>query len=88
MARPLRLLFRATSRVWVIGAALSATLFASAAFQSTATTALVDVTRLGPQVGETVPGFSLPDQHGHTRTVTSLMGPNGLVLVFNRSADW
>jgi cytochrome oxidase Cu insertion factor (SCO1/SenC/PrrC family) len=47
-----------------------------------------DVRALGPQVGEQVPDFSLVDQHGRTRTLASLMGPNGLVLVFSRSADW
>jgi len=56
--------------------------------QSHATSPPVDVTRIGPQVGATVPGFSLPDQHGEVRTLSSLMGPKGLVLVFNRSADW
>jgi hypothetical protein len=48
----------------------------------------VDVETLGPQVGATVPDFSLPDQHGVTRALTSLMGPKGAILVFFRSADW
>jgi len=56
--------------------------------QVSTSTAAPDVTKLGPQVGEKVPDFSLPDQHGTTRTLASLMGPKGLVLVFNRSADW
>ena len=47
-----------------------------------------DVEKLGPLVGARVPDFSLPDQHGQTRTLQSLMGPKGLMLVFNRSADW
>ena len=47
-----------------------------------------DVQKLGPQVGARVPDFSLPDQHGQTRTLQSLMGPKGLMLVFFRSADW
>ncbi len=47
-----------------------------------------DVTKLGPQVGDKVPDFELADQHGQTRSLASLMGPKGLVLVFNRSADW
>lgn len=49
---------------------------------------LPDVDRFGPQVGETVPSFSLPDQHGASRDLQSLMGPDGLMLVFSRSADW
>lgn len=48
----------------------------------------IDVSKLGPQVGEVVPDFSLPDQTGKTRTLTSIMGPKGAMLVFYRSADW
>lgn len=44
--------------------------------------------KLGPRIGQPVPGFRLPDQHGKTWTRDSLMGPNGLMLVFSRSADW
>lgn len=56
--------------------------------RTTAATATPDVTKLGAQVGDKVPDFRLPDQHGQTRTLASLMGRKGLVLVFNRSADW
>ena len=56
--------------------------------QTNAAATAVDVTTLGPQVGEKVPDFNLPDQHGQRRTLASLMGPKGLVLVFTRSADW
>jgi hypothetical protein len=48
----------------------------------------IDVSRLGPQVGEIVPDFSLPDQTGRTRTLQSIMGPRGAMLVFVRSANW
>jgi cytochrome oxidase Cu insertion factor (SCO1/SenC/PrrC family) len=48
----------------------------------------IDVSKLGPQVGERVPDFTLPDQTGKPRTLQSVMGPNGLMLVFYRSADW
>ena len=47
-----------------------------------------DVDGVGPQVGDVVPAFSLPDQTGAARDLDSLMGPNGLMLVFSRSADW
>ncbi len=50
--------------------------------------ALPDVDRFGPQVGQTVPDFSLVDQSGTSRDLASLMGPEGLMLVFSRSADW
>ena len=48
----------------------------------------VDVSALGPQVGEQVPDFSLPDQSGQIWTRESIMGPQGAMLVFVRSADW
>lgn len=50
--------------------------------------ARIDVTRLGPQVGDTIADFRLPDQGGTMRTRDALMGPSGLMLVFSRSADW
>jgi PQQ-dependent dehydrogenase (s-GDH family) len=56
--------------------------------QAAAAPALPDVQKLGPQVGDRVPDFALNDHHGQPRTLTSLMGPKGLVLVFYRSADW
>lgn len=48
----------------------------------------VDVAALGPQVGERVPEFSLPDQNGQIQTLPSITGPNGAMLLFHRSADW
>ena len=48
----------------------------------------VDVSRLGPQVGERVPDFSLVDQTGRVRNLPSIMGTRGAMLVFVRSADW
>lgn len=48
----------------------------------------IDVSKLGPQVGQRVPDFSLKDQSGNVRTLTSIMGPKGAMLVFFRSADW
>ena len=50
--------------------------------------AKIDVSKLGPQVGERVPDFKLPDQIGQLRTIQSIMGPRGALLVFIRSADW
>src|SRR5262245_44166960 len=50
--------------------------------------ALPDVQKLGPQVGDRVPDFTLRDQDGRQRTLASLIGPKGLMLVFFRSADW
>ena len=48
----------------------------------------VDIDMLGPQVGEAVPKFELPDQNGKLRSLDSILGPNGAMLLFHRSADW
>jgi cytochrome oxidase Cu insertion factor (SCO1/SenC/PrrC family) len=48
----------------------------------------VDIERIGPQVGERVPDFKLVDQSGEARTLKSVLGPKGALLVFFRSADW
>ena len=61
---------------------------AAAGAQSQSAAAAIDVEALGPRVGDTVPPFSLPDQRGTARTLTSIMGPKGAILVFFRSADW
>ena len=48
----------------------------------------IDVSQLGPQPGEVVPDFRLPDAQGKTWTRDSIMGPKGAMLVFSRSVDW
>ncbi len=48
----------------------------------------IDLSKLGPQVGQQVPDFGLKDQDGNTRNLKSIMGPKGSMLVFVRSADW
>ena len=44
--------------------------------------------KTGPAIGERVPDFELPDQNGRQWALKQLMGANGLILVFTRSADW
>jgi hypothetical protein len=44
--------------------------------------------RTGPDIGQRVPDFTLADQHGQIGALNDLTGPNGLLLVFSRSADW
>jgi len=63
-------------------AAVIVTLLATASAQTP------DPKALGPRIGERVPDFSLPDQRGVTRSLDSIVGPKGAVLVFFRSADW
>ena len=42
----------------------------------------------GPAIGSKLPDFEASDQDGKTRTLRSLLGPKGAVIVFFRSADW
>ena len=48
----------------------------------------IDLSKVGPQVGQPVPDFTLQDQSGKSWTLQSILGPQGAVLVFFRSADW
>ncbi len=52
------------------------------------TPARPDPMQLGPRIGDTLPAFEAPDQDGRPRDFASLRGPNGLVFVLFRSADW
>ena len=71
--------------VWVGIIALSVMVTAPVAAQERHP---VDLASLGPQVGEKVPDFALPDQHGTIQTLDSIMGERGAMLLFHRSADW
>ena len=48
----------------------------------------VDTSKVGPQVGAVVPAFEGVDQFGNRRTLSSVYGSKGAMLVFFRSADW
>jgi hypothetical protein len=39
-------------------------------------------------VGDRIPAFRAVDQFGEERNFDNLKGPNGLVILFFRSADW
>ncbi len=78
-----------------LGIALAVVLFGVGSFLLQSRTPIdmqsrtpIDVASLGPQVGEQVPEFSLPDQYGEMRTLESISGPKGAMLLFHRSADW
>lgn len=81
---------RAAGARWAAGVIVSATLaLASAASAQQALPAsTINVQALGPQVGDVVPAFSLPDSTGAVRTLQDIAGPRGTMLVFSRSADW
>ena len=42
----------------------------------------------GPAIGEKVPFFRAPDQHGEMQDFNSILGPKGAMIVIFRSADW
>lgn len=42
----------------------------------------------GPAVGQKALDFELKDQNGASRTLASILGPKGALLVFYRSCDW
>ena len=50
--------------------------------------AQTDISKIGPQVGDKAVDFSLVDQKGTSRTLKTVAGPKGTMLVFFRSADW
>ena len=45
-------------------------------------------TSTGIDVGKPIPAFSVPDQNGQLRDFKSIVGPNGAMIVFQRSVDW
>ena len=79
---------------WDLPAALviaAAALFSGGApltAQTMAKREKIDLSKVGPRIGERVPDFTLQDQTGRMRTLASVMGPKGAMLVFFRSADW
>lgn len=42
----------------------------------------------GPKVGTPLPALHAPDQTGTARSLADLYGENGVLILFNRSADW
>ena len=45
-------------------------------------------TSTGPNGGDKIPAFQLPDQSGRMRDLNSIVGPKGAAIYFIRSADW
>ena len=87
----MRITMSKRSGPFIFAFCFTASVAAASAFQQPAASpapAAPDIKTLGPQVGEKVPDFNLTDQHGQPRSLASLMGPKGLLLVFSRSADW
>ena len=64
-------------------------IFALMAFVGGFATVAASAEDLGPPVGVTAPDIGTRlDQTGMPRTLADVMGKNGLVLMFFRSADW
>ena len=72
MAAPTKILARAALAV-ILAAAATASEYADT---------------WGPPVGTAIPAASFHDQAGQPQTLAGLMGARGLLLFFNRSADW
>jgi len=81
-------LFSSSGLVLVLCLALAPAAGLASPQQSNPPAPVVDVETVGPKVGETLPEFSLRDQGGHIQSLKSLLGPQGAVIVFFRSADW
>ena len=81
-------LFRRTRTALVLGLALLAISVGEARELQSPAVATVNVERVGPQVGTSLPDFTLRDQRGEPRSLKSLVGPKGALIVFFRSADW
>jgi hypothetical protein len=62
--------------------------FAAGAAGALQQPASVDTSKVGPQVGSVVPAFEGVDQFGKRRTLSSVYGSKGAMVVFFRSADW
>ena len=69
--------------LWALVAPLTGTVVAAQEQRE-----VIDVSTLGPQVGEQIPDFRLADQNGTEWTRESILGPNGAFILFHRSADW
>jgi hypothetical protein len=74
-------------RTLLLGLA-AASLIAAVQAQTPPAKTAADLARLGPQIGDRAHDFSLPDQTGTARDLKSVLGPNGAMLVFFRSAEW
>jgi hypothetical protein len=82
-------LFRRTRNVVVAGLVLLAISAGDARAPQSGTAAThIGLERFGPQVGTSLPDFTLRDQRGEPRSLKSLLGPKGALIVFFRSADW
>ena len=77
-----------TSKSYRVFPVLVGTILAATNLALSAEREAIVVANLGPQVGEQVPDFELSDQFGEIHNLESVMGPNGAMLLFHRSADW
>jgi hypothetical protein len=63
-------------------------LFVAAVVAATLQTQPPDLSAIGPRIGAAAHDFGGVDQFGRAQTLQTLMGRDGLMLVFFRSADW
>ena len=77
-----------TTILKILLSSLFSALLALPSFAQDSEREAIEVASLGPQIGERVPDFRLPDQNGQFHTLDDIKGPNGTMLLFHRSADW
>jgi hypothetical protein len=75
-------------QISILGLVMSVLLLIPQSGLAQAEREVIDLSERGPQVGETIPDFSLTDQYGETWTRDRILGENGTMLVFIRSANW
>ena len=66
----------------------AAILVALTAFLAFPAAAAEEPIATGPEVGSRIPDIQAPDQSGEIRSFEDLRGPEGLLLLFFRTADW
>ncbi|WP_440958607.1 peroxiredoxin family protein [Oceanicaulis sp. LC35] len=75
--------------VLALSVSLACTLPVSGAWAQSPTQAAAEAaSSFGPAIGAPAPELHVVDAQGAPRTLSSLMGEQGLVLYFNRSLDW
>ena len=47
-----------------------------------------DGMKTGPAIGEIIPEFQAENQNGKLTSFRDIVGPNGALILFHRSADW
>jgi hypothetical protein len=75
-------------KIATIGILFFAGLFGLASGQESSPEKTLPSASIGLGIGRRAPAFALRDQFGRAQSNQTLLGANGTVLLFFRSADW